>query len=149
MCQWNVKDNTKQKQKLQNWVLLFWVALKVWDRGPSVFSKQVMYDRHNPWYKRVCLKECVNWEESLGMMWMIWRVQIVDNVNDMSAHDAQDHGKGYNEVLIQLSAEDKIKSRGEVELVISKYYYTTNTYMNVQIFENIRKKVMWKVRTKV
>ena len=37
-------------------------------------------------------------------------------MNDTSAHDVQDNGEAYNKVLIQLSAEDKMQSQGEVEL---------------------------------
>ena len=38
--------------------------------------------------------------------------QVVVDVNDMSAHCVQDDGKGYNKVLIQLSAEDKMWIEG-------------------------------------
>ena len=33
-------------------------------------------------------------------------------MNDMSAHVVQDNGEGYNKVLIQLSAEDKMQIAG-------------------------------------
>ena len=36
----------------------------------------------------------------------------VNDVNDTSAHDVQDNGEGYNKVLIQLSAEDKLQISG-------------------------------------
>ena len=36
----------------------------------------------------------------------------VNDVNSTSAHDVQDNGEGYNKVLIQLSAEDKMKIPG-------------------------------------
>ena len=35
-----------------------------------------------------------------------------NDVNDTSAHDVQDNGEGYNKVLIQLSAEDKLQIAG-------------------------------------
>ena len=38
--------------------------------------------------------------------------QIVIDANSSSAHGVQDDGEGYNEVLIQLSAEDKMRIRG-------------------------------------
>jgi hypothetical protein len=47
-------------------------------------------------------------------------VQMVDNANDTSAHDMQDEGEGYDEVLNRLSAETRCKMWGEVELIISK-----------------------------
>ena len=34
--------------------------------------------------------------------------RIVMDVNDISAHSVQDNGEVYNDVLIQLSAEDKM-----------------------------------------
>ena len=34
--------------------------------------------------------------------------QIVMDVNNTSVHGVQDDGEGYNEVLIQLPAEDKM-----------------------------------------
>ena len=34
--------------------------------------------------------------------------RVVMDVNNMSAHGVQDNGEGYNEVLIRLSAEDKM-----------------------------------------
>ena len=36
----------------------------------------------------------------------------VNDVNYTSAHDVQDNGEVYNKVLIQLSAEDKLKIAG-------------------------------------
>ena len=36
----------------------------------------------------------------------------VNNINNISAYDVQDNGEGYNKVLIQLSAEDKIQIAG-------------------------------------
>ena len=38
--------------------------------------------------------------------------QIVMDANNRSAHSVQDDGKGYNEVLIQLSAEDEMRIEG-------------------------------------
>ena len=38
--------------------------------------------------------------------------RIVMDANSTSAQGVQDDGKGYNEVLIRLSAEDKIQIEG-------------------------------------
>ena len=40
---------------------------------------------------------------------MLW---IVMDANSTSAHSVQDDGKGYNEVLIRLSAEDEMRIEG-------------------------------------
>ena len=40
---------------------------------------------------------------------MLW---IVMDANNMGAHGVQDNGKGYNKVLIRLSAEDKMRIEG-------------------------------------
>ena len=40
------------------------------------------------------------------------KVQIVDDANDASAHNVQDDGESYTEVLIQLSAEDEMEIEG-------------------------------------
>ena len=39
-------------------------------------------------------------------------LRIVMDVNNMSAHGVQDNGKGYNKVLIRLSAEDEMRIEG-------------------------------------
>ena len=66
-------------------------------------------------------------------------LQIVVDANNTSAHGVQDDGKGYNKVLIWLSAEDwKCELRGEVELVILKCCDTTNTW--VYKYSNIFRK---------
>jgi hypothetical protein len=39
-------------------------------------------------------------------------VRIVDDANDMSAHDVQDEGEGYDGVLNRLSAEDEMRNVG-------------------------------------
>jgi len=39
-------------------------------------------------------------------------VRIVDDANDTSAHDVQDEGEGYDEVLNRLSAEDEMRNVG-------------------------------------
>ena len=39
-------------------------------------------------------------------------LQIVMDANSTSAHSVQDDGKGYNEVLIWLSAEDEMRIEG-------------------------------------
>ena len=38
--------------------------------------------------------------------------RIVMDANNTSAHSVQDDGEGYNEVLIRLSAEDKMRIEG-------------------------------------
>ena len=38
--------------------------------------------------------------------------KCVNNVNNISADDVQHNGEGYNKVLIQLSAEDKMQISG-------------------------------------
>jgi hypothetical protein len=61
----------------------------------------------------------------------------VDDANDTSAHDVQDEGEGYDEVLNRLSAEDEMRNVGEVRLIISKLLQTTSTgvYKYSKIFE--------------
>ena len=39
-------------------------------------------------------------------------VRIVDDANDTSAHDVQDEGESYDEVLNRLSAEDEMRNVG-------------------------------------
>ena len=39
-------------------------------------------------------------------------LQVIVDANDTSAHGVQDDGKGYNEVLIWLSAEDELWIEG-------------------------------------
>ena len=76
------------------------------------------------------------------------RFQIIVDTNNTSAHGAQDDGEGYNKVLIWLSAEDEMQIEGWSRTCYFEvlWYYK---YMNVQIFKNIGKEVMWKVWMKV
>ena len=81
-------------------------------------------------------------------MWNDTMFQIVIDANSTSAQGVQDDGEGYNKVLIWLSAEDKMQIEGwsRTSYFEVLWYYK---YMSVQIFENIQKKVMWKLWTKV
>ena len=66
------------------------------------------------------------------------KVQIVDDVNDTSAHDVQDNGEDYNEVWYNYELKMKCTLRSEVKLSYFEVllYYK---YMNVQMFKNIQK----------
>jgi len=72
---------------------------------------------------------------------------MMDNMKDTSAHDVHNEGEGFNEMLNRLSAYDEMWNMGW-----STTFYFESTadykYRSVQIFENIRKKGIWKIETK-
>ena len=61
--------------------------------------------------------------------------QIVMDVNSTSAQGVQDDGEGYNEVLIRLSAEDKMRIEG----VKQNFLFQNTVILHIHECTNIRK----------
>ena len=69
----------------------------------------------------------------------------MNNVNNISAHDVQDNGEGYNKVLIQLSAEDKMQIAGWSRTLLfwSTVILQIRKCTNIQKYSEIVIWVVW------
>jgi len=127
--------------------MLQWEALKVREGVPWLSRNKIGSVDTTP-NKVECVWRKMGKQENVRDDKRETNIQLVCNMNVMSAHGVQDNGEGYNEMLNWLSARDEMRIEG---WSMTCYFKTivllqVHGHTNIQKYSEIE---IWKIGTKM